>query len=77
MLSKFSFQVTAAYSPPTTNLELNISEIELYLLNLTKIDIILFMGDFNINILNTADILVNKYLCMRIYYVGFFLALLN
>lgn len=69
-VNNISFALTASYRPPSTNLQLYMTELEDYFLN-KKENIEIFMGDINVNILNNLEVDVNNYIC-TLAELGFF-----
>lgn len=70
-LKNTSFIVTASYRPPSSDLDIYLTELESYFSNQDKSDMKIFIGDININLLDTSDNRVNNYICMMAQ-LGFF-----
>lgn len=70
-INNISFKITCSYRPPSINLDLYITELNNYFSTQNRSDIEIYIGDINVNILNSTDINVNKYICMMAEF-GFF-----
>lgn len=62
--NNISFGLTASYRPPATDLQQYISDLDRYFSLLVKNNFEIFMGDTNINMLNSQDQHVNNYSCI-------------
>lgn len=60
--NQYKMGITSIYRPPSTNLNLFLTELEEYFANLKQEQIDLLIGDLNINILDEKDKVSNVYM---------------
>lgn len=63
-LNNRSYRITTCYRPPSTDLVKYIHEMNHYFEAQSEYDVGVFVGDVNINLLNTSDINVTEYISM-------------
>lgn len=61
-INKIIFGITCTYRPPSTDINFFLNDLNDYIINLNMKNIEIFIGDLNINILDTLDNNVNDYL---------------